>query len=128
MKVRYDPEEGTIYASRVITSIMQCLQACKLLPVSLFVYHLHFQLAKNAFYPYLCNFTQVCLGFFNKSFSFIFPMVFNGTPTPSIPEPASVQRLLYIKTNDPGIVLVYSFINFVIPLPATYVRHFRYHC
>ena len=30
-------------------------------------------------------------------------MVFDGKPTPSIPEPTSLQRLLYIKTIDPGI-------------------------
>ena len=33
----------------------------------------------------------------------IFPIVFDGNPTHFIPEPTLVQRLLYIKTNDPGI-------------------------
>ena len=33
----------------------------------------------------------------------VFPMVFDWNPTYFIPEPTLVQRLLYIKTNDPGI-------------------------
>ena len=44
-------------------------------------------------------------------------MVFDGKPTPSISEPTSVQRRLYIKTNDPTIDPKWpcSFNNFVIP-------------
>ena len=38
-------------------------------------------------------------------------------------EPLSIQGLPYIKTNILGLKLVYSFIKFIIPLPATYIRH-----
>ena len=54
-------------------------------------------------------------------------MVFDGKPTPSISEPTLVERLLYraVKTNNPKIDPKWpcSFTNFVIPLPATYIRH-----
>ena len=52
-------------------------------------------------------------------------MVFDGKPNPSISKPTLVQRLFYIKTKDPKIdpKWHWSFTNFVIPLPATYIRH-----
>ena len=75
------------------------------------------------FHLYLCNFTQICFGFLKKTLWF-FPMVFDGKPSPPS-EPTLVQRLLYIKTIDPKIDPKWpcSFTNFVIPLPATYIRH-----
>ena len=36
----------------------------------------------------------------------------------------SIQRLPYMKKTALGLKLVYSFINFLIPLPVSYVRHF----
>ena len=35
----------------------------------------------------------------------------------------SIQGLLYMKTTTLGLKFVYSFINFIIVLPVTYVRH-----
>ena len=35
----------------------------------------------------------------------------------------SIQELPYMKTMALGLKLVYSFINFIIPLPVTYVRY-----
>ena len=52
--------------------------------------------------PFIPSFTQICFGFLKKTLWF-FLMVFDGKPTASISEPTSVQRLLYIKTNDPKI-------------------------
>ena len=40
----------------------------------------------------------------------------------------SIQGLPYMKTTTLGLKLVYSFINFIIPLPLTYVRHFWCNC
>ena len=81
------------------------------------------------FHLYLCNFTQICFGFLKKTLWF-FPMVFGEKPTPSISEVTSIQRLLYIKTKGPKIdpKWPYSFTNFAIPLPATYIRHSRDKC
>ena len=36
----------------------------------------------------------------------------------------SIQGLPYMKTMILGLKLIYSFINFIITLPMTYVRHF----
>ena len=49
----------------------------------------------------------------------VFPMVFDWNPIYYIPEPTLVQRLLYIKTNDPGID---------VGLPATNIRHSQDNC
>ena len=35
----------------------------------------------------------------------------------------SIQGLPYMKITALGLKLVYSFINFIIPVPVTYVRH-----
>ena len=35
----------------------------------------------------------------------------------------AIQGLPYIKTTALGLKLVYSFINFIIPLPVSYERH-----
>ena len=40
----------------------------------------------------------------------------------------SIQGLPYMKTATPGLQLVYSFINFIIPLSVTYVRHSWCNC
>ena len=37
----------------------------------------------------------------------------------------SIQGLPYMKAIALGLKLFYSFINFIIPLPVTYVRYFR---
>ena len=34
-----------------------------------------------------------------------------------------IQVLPYMRTVNLGLKLVYSFINFIIPLPMTYLRH-----
>ena len=61
---------------------MQYSQA-KLLPGILFIFtssSLHFQLARNVFHLFLCNFTRICFGFLKKTLWF-FPMVSDGNPT-----------------------------------------------
>ena len=95
LSIGYYQQGGILYASPVIATIMQYSQACKLLPV-------FFSSTSLLFHLYLCNLTQICFGFLKKTLWF-FPMVSDGKPTPSISEPTSVQRLLYIKTNDPTI-------------------------
>ena len=52
---------------------------------------LRFQLARNFFHLFTCNFTRICFGFLKKTLWF-FPMVFEGNPTHFIPEECSDQK------------------------------------
>ena len=55
-----------------------------LVPVFLFIYQLCFQLARNIFHLFLCNFTQICFSFLKKTLWF-FLLVFGEDPTHFIP-------------------------------------------
>ena len=104
MSVGYYPQGGNLCTSPVITNIMQYSQTCKRLPVFLFIYQFAPYLAgKDFFFIYTCVISyKFVLASLRKPCDFFY-MVFDGKPTPSIPEPTSLQRLLYIKTIDPGI-------------------------
>ena len=84
---------GTLYASSIITSIMQ-YSSCSQCPVFLFIFSsssLDFLLARNVFHLFPCNFTRICFVFLKKILWF-FPMLFYGNPTHFIP----VSELLYL--------------------------------
>ena len=59
---------------------------------------------------------------------FDFSHGFNGNPTHFIPEPTLVKGCFILKQMTRELMLVYSFINFVIPLPATNTRHSQDNC
>ena len=82
------------------------------------------------FFIYTCAISHKFILASLRKLLWFFPMVFDRKPIPSISELTSIQRLLYIKTNDPKIGPKWpcSFTNFVIPLPATYIRHCRDKC
>ena len=84
---------GTLYASSIITSIMQ-YSSCSQCPVFLFIFSsssLDFLLARNVFHLFPCNFTRICFVFLKKTLWF-FPMLFYGNPTHFIP----VSELFYL--------------------------------
>ena len=84
---------GTLYASSIITSIMQ-YSSCSQCPVFLFIFSsssLDFLLARNVFHLFSCNFTRICFVFLKKTLWF-FPMLFYGNTTHFIP----VSELFYL--------------------------------
>ena len=75
------------------------------------------------FHLCLCNFTRICFGFLEKTLWF-FPMVFDGKRQLLLflSRPRSKGYFL-LRQMTLRLTLVCSFTNFVIPLPATYIRH-----
>ena len=123
LSIGYYPQGGTLYASPIITIIMQYSKTCKLLPVFLFIYRLAF-----SFYTCIIISHKFVLASLRKPYGF-----FSGFwwEAHSFYFWANLgPKLLYIKTNDPKIDPKgpWSFTNFVIPLHATYIRHSQDKC
>ena len=124
LSIGYYPQGGTLYASPIIASIIPVVFT-NLQTASSFSFHL-----PACFFIYTCAISHKFILASLRKLLWFFPMVFDRKPIPSISELTSIQRLLYIKTNDPKIGPKWpcSFTNFVIPLPATYIRHCRDKC
>ena len=119
LSVGYYPQGGTLYASSIITSVMLYSQTCKMLPV--FFFHL-----PACFFIYTCVIShKFVLASLRKTCVFFLWFLMGSPFLLFLSQPRSKGCFILRQMTLLRLMLVCSFINFVIPLPATYIRHSR---